>query len=163
MAGEAHEPMRAVTWREFELAAPSLAEFGARRLAVGASYLATVRADGSARVHPVNPKVMAGHLVLYMFPTSPKAADVGRDPRFALHAAVDDVNGAGGEFAVRGVARAVGDDDLGDEIASAGSPPREGYVRFELLVHSVLVGTYAEGSNVPRIRQWQLAPDRGQR
>jgi hypothetical protein len=148
--------MRGVTWRGFETAAPPLAEFGVGRLAVGASYLATVRADGSARVHPVNPKVIAGHLVLYMFPNSPKATDLGHDPRFALHAAVDDVRGTGGEFALRGVARRVGDGDLGDEIASAGLPPREGYLRFELLVHSVLVGTYDEGSNVPTVRRWQV-------
>jgi Pyridoxamine 5'-phosphate oxidase len=157
------QPMRAVTWQDFEVAASTLAAFGTERLAVGASYLATVRSDGSPRVHPVNPKVTAGHLVLYMFPNSPKAGDLGRDPRFALHAAVDDVTGAGGEFALRGVARSVGDDDLGDEIASAGSPPRDGYVRFELLLHSVFVSTYDEGSSRPTVRRWQVSPHPGDR
>jgi hypothetical protein len=76
---------------------------------------------------------------------------------------VDDVTGAGGEFALRGVARSVGGDDLGDEIASAGLPARAGYVRFELLVHSVLVGTYDEDSNRPTVRRWQVPPDLGDR
>jgi hypothetical protein len=105
----------------------------------------------------VNPKVYGGHLSVYMFPTSPKGADLRRDPRFALHAAVDDVHGGGGEFSLRGVARLVDDQDaLGQELADAGQPARDEYVRFELLLLGVLAGTYVSGSNVPSMRRWQV-------
>ena len=148
--------IEAVTWQRFEDDAPELAAFGHKRLQAGASYLATTRTDGSPRVHPVNPKVRGSHLSVYMFPDSPKAADLRRDPRFALHASVEDVYGGGGEFSVRGVARLASDQDpLGEELAAAGQPARDGYVRFELLLLGVLAGTYVQGSNVPRLRRWQ--------
>jgi len=148
----------AVTWGGFEEDAPELAAFGRERLLAGASYLATTRADGSPRVHPVNPKVRGAHLSLYMFPTSPKAADLRRDPRFALHTSVEDVHGGGGELAVRGIARFVEDHDpLGEELAAAGHTARDGYVRVELLLLGVLAGTYRPGSNVPHLQRWQPA------
>jgi hypothetical protein len=40
-----------------------------------------------------------------------------------------------------------------DDVSGAGGG---GYIRFELLVHSVIVGTYHEGSNVPTVRKWQV-------
>ena len=54
--------IEAVTWQRFEDDAPELAAFGRKRLQAGASYLATTRADGSPRVHPINPKVRGGQL-----------------------------------------------------------------------------------------------------
>src|ERR1700740_1653556 len=98
----------AVTWQWFEDDAPELAAYGRERFQAGASYLATTRADGSPRVHPINPKVRGEHLSVYMLPNSPKAADLRRDPRFALHASVEDVHGGGGEFSIRGIACFVG-------------------------------------------------------
>jgi hypothetical protein len=148
----------AVTWRDFAEAADELAACGRQRLEAGPSYLATTRASGFPRVHPVNSKVHAGHLALYTFPTSPKRADLRRDPRFALHASVEDVHGGGGEFAIRGLARFVEDDgSLGAELAAAGMPPLDGYVSVELLVVGALAGTYDDtGSNVPRLQRWEL-------
>lgn len=146
----------AVPWQRFAGEAPELAEFGSQRLQAGPSYLATTRASGFPRVHPVNPDVHGGHLSLYMFPTSPKGADLRRDPRFALHAMVDDVQGGGGEFSVWGIAGFVDNhSQLAEELASGGLPAREEYVRFELLLLGVLVGHYEPGSNVPRLRRWQ--------
>lgn len=146
----------AVAWGQFELEVPELAAFGRRRLDAGPAYLATTRTGGSPRVHPINPKVHRGHLALYMFPTSPKGADLRRDPRYALHATVDDVTGTGGEFALRGVAQVVDDhDSLGRELADGGLPAQDGYVRFELLIRAVLIGTYEQGSNLPRLQRWQ--------
>lgn len=146
----------AVTWGKFESEAPELAAFGRQRLDVGPAYLATIRLDGSPRLHPVNPKVHGEHLALYMFPSSPKGADLRHDGRFALHTTVDDVAGHGGEFLVRGRSRLVDDrDPLGAELADAGLPAREGYIRFELLVLGVLVGIYDGASNVPHIERWK--------
>jgi hypothetical protein len=147
--------IKAVTWQQFAPDALELAEFGSQRPLARPSYLATTRADGFPRVHPVNANVHGGHLSLYMFSTSPKVADLQRDPRFALHATVNDVHGGGGEISVRSIARLVDDPErLGDELASSGQPAREGYVRFELLLLSALVGTYAPGSDVPRRKRW---------
>jgi len=54
------------------------------------AYLGTTRTDGSPRVHPVSPFIGAGCLFVYMEPTSPKAADLRRDARYALHCGVED-------------------------------------------------------------------------
>ena len=65
-------------WDEFATAAPELAAFGLKRLETKVAYLATLRRDGSPRVHPVSPFVADGHLFVYMEPTSPKGH--GRRP-----------------------------------------------------------------------------------
>jgi hypothetical protein len=74
------------TWSEFTAADPSLAA-GIRALlqqyGPGMGYLATVRADGGPRVHPVSPVITDG---LYIFViASPKRHDLERDGRYALH------------------------------------------------------------------------------
>ena len=97
------------TWGEFELASPQLAAFGRRHFALGAAYLATVRKDGSPRVHPVTAVVEQGHLLLRTEPTSPKRHDLRKDGRYALHATVSDPKHTSGEFLVEGRAREVED------------------------------------------------------
>jgi len=50
----------------------------------GLGYLATVRADGGPRVHPVSPVIT--HEGLFCFVVdSPKRRDLERDGRYALH------------------------------------------------------------------------------
>src|SRR5690349_7642839 len=76
------------TWTAFAAAAPGLAssirallhQYGA-----GMGYLATVRADGGPRVHPVSPIVADDGLYLFVV-DSPKRRDLERDGRYALHA-----------------------------------------------------------------------------
>jgi hypothetical protein len=75
--------------------APELAAFGSERVQAGPSYLATTGANGFTRAHEVNWKLQAGHLSSHMFTTSPKGADLRRDPRFVLHRTVDDVHRRG--------------------------------------------------------------------
>jgi hypothetical protein len=98
------------TWAEFAQAAPEIAAVGAELLAKhNLAYLATVRADGSPRVHPVAPVIVAGHLLVSTPKASPKAADQLRDPRCVLHMLPgknDD------EFMIRGEARLVTDPEL---------------------------------------------------
>ncbi len=69
------------SWQDFAAAAPELAEFAFGRINKRLAYLATLKADGAPRVHPVSPFVGAGHLYVYMAPTSPKVRDLGRDGR----------------------------------------------------------------------------------
>ncbi|HZU73683.1 MAG TPA: hypothetical protein VE990_13015 [Acidimicrobiales bacterium] len=50
---------------------------------LGLGFLATVRADGGPRVHPICP-ILAGNLYAFIVP-GPKLGDLRRDPRYALH------------------------------------------------------------------------------
>ena len=91
------------TWGAFAAAEPELAAFVAERLRAAPSYLATVRASGAPRVHPVTPIFTADELYLFMEPTSPKGADLRERGWFALHNGVPDNAGTGGEASVRPV------------------------------------------------------------
>lgn len=68
----------------------------------------TTSAEGSPPVHPVSP-ILAQAIFVFMEPISPKGHDLRRDGRDALHTAVDDSVGTGGEFFARGHARLVED------------------------------------------------------
>jgi hypothetical protein len=76
-----------VTWRELEQRAPELARAGhAVWQRHGIMYLATVRTDGSPRLHPVVPVLVGGEIFVAMAHESPKWRDLRRDPRCVLHA-----------------------------------------------------------------------------
>jgi hypothetical protein len=91
------------TWRQMEERAPGLASAGRElwqrhRL----MYLATIRSDGSPRLHPVAPILAEGEIFIAMAQESPKWRDLRQDPRCVLHALPgprDD------EFALRCLAR----------------------------------------------------------
>ena len=76
-----------VSWSDFAAAEPSLAA-GIRALlqqyGPGMAYLATVRADGGPRVHPVSPVITDEGLYCFVV-DSPKRHDLDRDGRYALH------------------------------------------------------------------------------
>ena len=75
------------SWDDFSGASPLLAS-DVRALfeqyGRGFAYLATVRADGGPRVHPVAPVIADGGLFCFVIP-SPKRRDLDRDGRYALH------------------------------------------------------------------------------
>jgi hypothetical protein len=142
-------------WDEFATAAPELAAFGAKRLETKVAYLATVRRDGSPRVHPVSPFVACGHLFVYMEPTSPKGHDLRRDGRYSLHCSVADIEGGEGEFFISGRATLSDDPKLRETAFAAakevGFSPKDRYILFELNVESCLATTYQTAEPV-RIR-----------
>ncbi len=75
------------SWPEFAAARPDLAEPGRDLLyqvGVGLGFLATTRADGEPRVHPVCPLLHEAGLFAFVIP-SPKQRDLLRDGRYALH------------------------------------------------------------------------------
>lgn len=74
-------------WAQLETEAPELASAG-RALWVehGIMYLATVRADGSPRLHPVVPLLADGDVFVAIADASPKWRDLRREPRSVLHA-----------------------------------------------------------------------------
>jgi Pyridoxamine 5'-phosphate oxidase len=139
-----------MTWRDLERADPDLAAAGASRLqGRGVAYLATVSPEGAPRLHPVTPIVGEGHLFVFMEPTSPKGADLRRGSRFALHSAVADMAGGGGEFVVRGVGRLI-DDPVERAVAERLAPydTADRYVLFELRVESAMRTDYVDGQPV---------------
>ena len=140
------------SWADFERAAPELAAFGRARLDGWVAYLATVDAHGAPRVHPVSPWLAAGGLFIRMYPTSPKVADLERDPRYALHSPVDDDDGTPGEFAIRGRAALVADPER-LSAANEGKATPERYVVLEFGVEDVLATTY-DGEETSR-RRWR--------
>jgi hypothetical protein len=144
-------------WLAFTQAMPDLAAFGRERLERRISYLATLRADGSPRVHPVSPFFAGGHLYVYMEPTSPKVHDIRRDPRYALHCAISDNSGGEGEFLISGSAREITDEEsrggIFEGARAAGYTPQDRYIVFEFGVTSAMATTY-EGGAVNRLR-WQ--------
>jgi Pyridoxamine 5'-phosphate oxidase len=101
-----------VSWSEFAAAAPDLAEIGQRQLTqfgVGLAFLATVRADGGPRLHPVCPVVSHGRLYVLITPESPKRQDLLRDGRYALQPFPQPKAGSD-EFYVSGRARVIADE-----------------------------------------------------
>ena len=90
------------TWAELERDDPDLALFGRERIEGHVCFQATLREDGSPRVHPVSPWFGAGLLVVAFRARSPKVREVARDGRYALHTQMASHEGKGGEFLVSG-------------------------------------------------------------
>ena len=148
----------APTWGAFSAAEPELAAFVAERLQGAPSYLATVRASGVPRVHPVTPIFTADGLYLFMEPISPKGVDLRKRGSFALHNGVQDNAGTGGEASVSGTGHAVDDDAVRATVAAAASyDPAERYVLFELRPTEVRCNGYGDVA-LPERRRWLADP-----
>ena len=146
------------SWGEFESAVPDLAEFGAELLLLGPAYLATVRADGVPRVHPVTPIIGDGHLFLFMEPTSPKRRDLDERGAYAMHNGVPDESGTGGEFWISGRGAQLEDIELREVAASAARyTPADQYVLFELQISAARCNGYGD-VQLPERRRWRDGP-----
>lgn len=103
------------TWREFESAAPELAQvvraaFGIRKHAT----MATLRRDGSPRISGTEVEFGDTDIFLGSMPGAVKALDLRRDPRLAIHSpTVDppehDPSDWPGEAKISGVAQELTD------------------------------------------------------
>lgn len=143
-----------MSWKSLENQQPELAAFGAARLNGNVAYLATVRKDGSPRVHPVTPIIGQGHLFAFMEPTSPKGHDLQRDGRYALHCSVSDNSGVSGEFIVTGQAHLVDSAELRALAVQLSSyTPADRYILFEFTIERASSTTYSEERAVRR--HWQ--------
>ena len=141
------------TWGTFSAAEPELAAFVAERLGAAPSYLATVRASGAPRVHPVTPVVTADGLYVFMEPTSPKGDDLRERGWFALHSSVPDDTGSGGEASVSGTGHPVDDDAVRATVVAAASyDPEDRYVLFELRPTEVRGKGYGDVTLPARLR-----------
>ena len=83
---------RSATWSDYAASAPEQAAAGRallERSGIGEGLLATVRADGPPRIHPVHVRIVGGRLLTFVIAGSAKAGDLGADGRYALHAHQD--------------------------------------------------------------------------
>jgi hypothetical protein len=148
----ASNPSGKLQWKQFATLQPELADFAEARFREGVAFLATIRNDGSPRVHPVSPDVLDGRLLIFMEPTSPKGRDLLRDPRYTLHAWVAP-GGDNGEFVCHGVAtQIVG--QLRSTLGKKGRNVLDRWVLYELTVDEALRTIYAESR--PNRTRWSI-------
>jgi hypothetical protein len=154
-----------ITWTQFTQQQPALAETGRGQFyqhGLGLGFLATVRADGGPRVHPVCPVISAAGLHVLILP-GPKRGDLRRDGRYALHTEMYPPPREDDGFAVSGRAAEVSDaaawNTVRDQvIADFGKlwPDYESLTLFELSMASCLLtltqpdGTFAKGPTIWR-------------
>jgi len=154
-----------VTWKAFAAAQPELAEAGRAQLfqfRVGLAFLATVRRDGSPRVHPVCPVLSGDRLCVLITPGSPKRHDLEHDGRYALQAFPQPKAGSD-EFYIAGQARLV--DDAATRAAvlrDAQHMADESETLFELWIDRVMRTTW-ENVLTPQMRsvhqKWRVHGD----
>src|SRR2546421_5588021 len=112
-------------WARFAEEQPDLALLGRQRLGQqrlggpGVVLVGTVRADGTARISPVEPLIWEDDLWLSMLWGSRKAADLRRDQRVLVHSIVVGREGTSGEYKLRGRAHAQADPDVQARYAAA--------------------------------------------
>ena len=140
-----------MTWKVFADQAPEIATLAYEKLNRKIAYLATLRKDGSPRLHPVTPFIANGMLYIFTEPSSPKIRDLTRDGRYALHCSV----GGGGplvEIEVSGEAVVIQDPSVREPAQryAASSVVIDSYVLYEFQIQQVLVVEYDEGKPVVR-------------
>ena len=143
-----------MSWKLFEEGSPELARLGFEKLNKKTAYLATLKKDGSPRLHPVTPFIANGMLFIFTEPSSPKIRDLRRDGRYALHCTV----GGGGpltEVLVSGEAAVISDPRIREQAEKIAASPVviDSYVLFEFQVGHVLVVEYDEEKK-PVVRRW---------
>ena len=129
---------------------------------VGLAFLATVRADGAPRLHPMCPLLTETGLYAFIV-QSPKQRDLHRDGRYAMHSfPLEDNEDA---FYLSGAARHVAEPETRDRLARqfsrersdfAVSPPGEEQHLFEFGVEVVLLTrTTGHGDPQPQHTVWR--------
>ena len=140
------------TWADFESADPALAAFGRERLDGQVCFHATLRADGSPRVHPVEPWIATGLLLVRFRGHSPKVGEVSRDGRYALHSPMDNPDGVGGEFLISGWMERISDEHPAARRFADDAPYP---LAFFVLSVEEASGTTYEGEGLdPVYRRW---------
>ncbi len=156
-----------ISWSDFNTRQPELARSGAGLLyhfGVGLAFLATVRADGGPRLHPMCPLLTDTGLYAFIVP-SPKQRDLHRDGRYAMHSfPLEDNEDA---FYLSGVASHVSHRQTRERLARqfadersdfAVPPPDEEQHLFEFQVQAaMLTRTTGHGDPRPQHTIWRSA------
>ncbi len=92
-------------WDEFTVACPDLADLAHDRFTRDElALLGTIRRDGRPRISPCEVDFAVGRLLLGMMWQSPKAKDLLRDARLAVHSVPSDRMNPGGDVKLYGLA-----------------------------------------------------------
>ena len=156
-----------ISWSDFKARQPELARAGADLLyhfGAGLAFLATVRADGGPRLHPMCPLLTETGLYAFIVP-SPKQRDLHRDGRYAMHSfPLEDSEDA---FYLSGLASHVSQLQTRDRLARqfaderselAVPPPGQGQHLFEFQVQAaMLTRTTCHGDPQPQHTIWRAA------
>jgi hypothetical protein len=140
-------------WSALEDGHPSFAASLARRFAAHPHHvLATLRADGSPRLSGLEVTFRWGALWLGMMHSSRKAADLRRDPRFALHSnpgAGTDL--AGGDARISGRATEVTDPEALARYAGGQAPMPSRFHLFRTGITEAVLTTVEDDALVLRV------------
>jgi hypothetical protein len=138
------------SWSQFVAAEPRLAEAVRTLLqqyGPGLGYLATVRADGGPRIHPVSPVITDEGLFCFVV-DSPKRRDLERDGRYALHSYPPE--DSDDEAYLSGRARPVTDRDLIDRLSTdLRAAPQVDWRLFEFSVEVAMVSRHGPSGATP--------------
>jgi hypothetical protein len=138
------------SWSEFVAAEPHLASAVRALLqqyGPGMGYLATIRADGGPRVHPVSPVITDDGLFCFIV-DSPKRQDLERDGRYALHSYPPE--DSDDEAYLSGYAEPVRDTALVDRLADAlRASPQVDWRVFEFGVDVAMVRRHGPAGALP--------------
>ena len=148
-------------WTRFEQQAPEVAE--AARVAFTRRVhhmLATVRRDGAPRVSGTEVIWARGDLWLGSMWESPKARDLRRDPRYALHSGSDDPPNWEGDAKVAGTAEEVTDPDVFAAVQGTLDPqPPARFHLFRLHIDEAITLRLNEAKDMMVATRW--TPDGG--
>ena len=107
-------------WERIEAEEPEFAARAREHFDTGVhKTIATLRADGSPRISGIEASFLAGDLWFGSMPGARKAADLIRDPRFALHSASEDPPGWSGDAKLSGRAIEIGEGNERDRYLAA--------------------------------------------
>jgi hypothetical protein len=148
----------AVAWERFAAAEPDMAKLLRSLLGwIPIAYIATVRGDGSPRVHPFCPIFASDGMYIAVNPASPKWRDLANDGRFAMHALPgkrDD------EFYLTGRAITVPDGEVREAVvAGAGHTVHPDDHVFELRTQYVMTAHWekiGKPDTYPVRREWRM-------
>ena len=144
-------------WKAFAADEPEMAEKGRALLyqrGDGEGFLATVAADGTPRIHPLNAGVVDGRVLVFVQDRSAKARDLEANPHYALHAHQDPAQPH--EFLVRGQARLVTDPAVRAAAAREWFfTVSDSYPLYELQIAHALLGERGANEWPPRYRSWR--------
>jgi hypothetical protein len=143
-----------MSWNEFEWDSPELAALDYQKLNRKIAYLATLKKDGSPRLHPVKPFIGNHRLFIFTEPSSPKIRDLRRNRCYALHSAM---GGEGPliEVLVSGDATEISDPVERTLAKSIAALPvvSDSYVMFEFKVYQMLVVEYDGDQQI--VHRWE--------
>ena len=156
------------TWQQFRASAPTIAEVFERRHAATGNLclLGTLRADGSPRISPVEPRLFEGHLWINGMPHTRKFDDLARDPRFCLHTATVDTHVGAGDAKLFGTVEDVADPRVHARLAAALYAETGFDIRGQAVEHcfrAVLTGASAVRAAAGHLDITIWSPDTGER